>query len=142
MKTTGLVRRTLGNAVGCATLITLAIALIPVFHGTNVAVRNWPTVAGALMIFSVISYRVWLEFERIGTIWPMAVLISVGLGLASLLLDFLFGRMLHPDLGVIQSTVSTLPFWLTMFICPLGTVIILAGWARHIALGGNSTPHS
>ena len=72
----------------------------------------------------------------------MAVLISVGLGLAFLPLDFLFGRIFHPDLGLIQSTVSTLSFLLTLFICPLGTVVALSGWARSVSLGGERTPHS
>jgi hypothetical protein len=142
MKTTGFVRRALSNAVGCATLAALVMALIPVFPGTDVAIRNWPKVVGFLLILSIISYYLCVQFERIGVTWPMAALISVGLGLAFLPVDFLLGRIFHPDLGLIQSTASTLSFWLTLFICPLGTVVVLSGWARNIALGGNRAPHS
>ena len=141
MQTTGLVRRVLGDAIGCITLIALTAVLIPIFPGMDVAIRNWPTVAGFLLLFAIISYRCWIQFERTGAKWLLGVLISVGLGLAFLPLDILFGRMFHPDLGVIQSTVSTLSFWLTMFVCPLGTVVFLSGWARSITLRSR-TPHS
>jgi hypothetical protein len=142
MKTTGFVRRALGNAVGWATLVALTFALTPLFPGMDVVTKNWPTAVGFLLILSIISYWVWFRFEQIGVKWPSAVLISIGLGLVSLVLDFLFGRIFHPDLGVIQSTVSTLSFWLTMFICPLGTIVVLSGWARNVALGDDRTPPS
>lgn len=90
---------------------------------------------GFLVVFAIISYRCWVQFEQVaGAKWPLGALITVGLGLAFLPLDFLFGRMFHPGLDVVQSTVSTLSFWLTLFICPLATFVFLSGWARSAAL--------
>jgi hypothetical protein len=131
---TGLVRRVLGDAIGLATLGALAIVPIAVYPGIDVAIHDWPTASGSFLVLAMISYKTWIEVERSADTWSSGVLFSIGLGLASLPVDILLGRLFHPHLGLIDSTLSTLSFWLTLFVCPVFTCVLLSGWARSVVL--------
>jgi hypothetical protein len=132
------VRRVLANAMGFATLAAFAIFLSAVFLRIDVAIHNWPTAAGAFGVLAITSYKSWIALERMGAKWGEGVLISIGLAvvLAFLPVDILLGRLVHPRFGVIDSTVSTLSFWLTVLICPMYTCCLLSGWARSVVLRG------
>jgi hypothetical protein len=131
---TSLLRRILGDMVGCITLVALTLVLAFAYFGVDAARRNWPTLAGAILFLTLISYRLWIQFERPNANWRTGVLVSIGLALAFLPVDILVGELVHPMPNVIKSATSTISFWLTLFICPLGTLIFVAGWARSIVL--------
>jgi hypothetical protein len=126
--------RILGDLVGCVTLIALTLALAAAYFGADAVTGNWPTIAGAILFLTLISYRLWIQFERPVANWRTGVLVSIGLGVAFFLIDILIGELVHPNLNVIRSATSTMSFGLTLLVCPLGTLIFVAGWARSIIL--------
>jgi hypothetical protein len=133
---TGWVRRVLADATGFTTLAAFVIVFVAVLLGVDRGIREWPTVVGVYGVLGIISYKSWIELERTGAKGSLTVLISMGLALAFLPIDVLLGRWVHSELSLVDSTVSSLSFWLTLLICPLLTAVFLAGWARSAVLGG------
>lgn len=131
---TALQTRALGDLVGCVTLFALLFVLVSIFPGLDAVIKNWPTTATLGAAFTLISYFFWVKVEKLNGNWPLGVLATIGLALAFLPVDVIFGEIVHPSGDIVKSATSTISFWLTLFICPLTTMAALAGWARSVTL--------
>jgi hypothetical protein len=131
-------RRVLADSIGLVTLMALAGIAIALVPGIDRAIQDWPITAGALLVLVIVSYFFWIELETKANdgrkVWPMGALGTVAIGFVFLLIDFVLGRLIHPELGFIRSTVSNHTFFATVFFCPVCTFACLSGWARSAVL--------
>jgi uncharacterized membrane protein YkvI len=130
----------LADSIGLAALAG-EIGLIGV-AASSLEIPTWGWIV-AYGILAVVALIVWH-----GKKWPKetrevlkAVFGSFLLGGAFFAIDLTLGHFLHPDLPLIQAAEHSggpFGFGLTVLVCPVMTVVVLAGYFRAIFLDSES----
>ena len=137
MPTTGLVRRVLGDAVGCLTLAALVGLLVCVWPGETTPSKFKELFPPIYTLTAILGYAFWVEKEMKmpAASWLRGALWSVAAGVVSLIGDVLIGHLFNPSVPLFKAPLSAgIPFAVTVCLCPGFTFITLAGWTRSLVI--------
>ena len=132
-----LVRRVLGDAVGCVTLATLVGLLVYAWPGEATPSKFKELFPSIYTLIVILGYAFWVEKEKKmpEASWLRGTLWSVAAGMVSLIGDVLIGHLFNPSVSLFKAPLSAgIPFAVTVCLCPGFTFITIAGWARSLVI--------
>jgi len=130
--------RILADIAGLLSLALLSGLCFAVYPGLDAVRSHWMFCGGAYVLLAIGGYRMWRnDVGRTEMPWPQIVLISIGVGAASFVIDIAIGRLTHSDLPTFEGAAHVsgpMGFGLTLIMCPGVTCVGLSGWCRNIVL--------
>jgi hypothetical protein len=136
MQTTGLVRRVLGDVIGCITLAVLVGLVEYVWPGETTLSKFKELFPPIYLLLAILGYATWIEKERKmpNDSWLKGALLFFGAGIVSLAGDTLIGHFINPSAPLIEAPLSAgIPFIVTLFLGGL-ILVAIAGWTRGLII--------
>jgi hypothetical protein len=140
---TGLVRRVLGDVIGCVTLAALVGLLVYVWPGETTQSKFKELFPPIYILLAILGYACWIKKERTmpGVSWLIGTSWSIVAGIVSLAGDILIGHLFSPSVPLLKAPLSAgIPFAVTLCLCPGFTYITIAGWTRSLVIRHRGSP--
>jgi hypothetical protein len=134
---TALVRRVLGDAVGCVTLAALVGLLVYVWPGETTPSKFKELFPPIFVVLAIVGYPCWIKKEKAmpDDSWLKGALLFFGFGMVSLACDILIGYLFDHPASLLEAPLKVgIPFAVTLLLCPGFTFISLAGWTRNLMI--------
>lgn len=128
-------RRLIADGAGLLTAVCATLAVILAFRGTHLEVKNWAFGVEIVLCTAAVSYISWTQIKGGAAVYLKGLLATVAVGFLSLSGDYsLAVRPGHPNIGVVESILSSPFFIFTLFACPFLTIVLLSGLVRALLL--------